>query len=141
MGFTYAPFPTFYGTEEKMEITKEFLQAQIAGLQEQLGNLIGQQAIVRGALGNCEALLRYFETPEPPVQLTLREVYENLAQPAMVEALYFGCEKNGQPEPELVERFEGADVEGLAKGRACGSEGEGSTSVTGKTEETTVPTG
>ena len=40
-----------------MEITKEFLQNQIAGLQQEMGNLLEQASQLRGAIGTCEMLI------------------------------------------------------------------------------------
>ena len=48
-----------------MEITKEFLQNQIAGLTQELGNLLEQASQLRGAIGTCEMLIERLETPEP----------------------------------------------------------------------------
>ena len=48
-----------------MEVTKEFLLQRIGGMQEQLGGLLEQEAMVRGAIDDCQTLLRFLETPEP----------------------------------------------------------------------------
>lgn len=48
-----------------MEITREFLQDQIAGLTHELGNLLDQVSQLRGAIGTCEMLIEHLEAPEP----------------------------------------------------------------------------
>ena len=48
-----------------MEITKEVLQNRIAGLTQELGNLLEQVSQLRGAIGTCEMFIEYLEAPEP----------------------------------------------------------------------------
>lgn len=51
-----------------MEISKEVLQLRLAGMTPQLGQLLEQAAMVRGAISLCNELMAYLETgeAEPP---------------------------------------------------------------------------
>lgn len=51
-----------------MEITKPVLQVRHAAMTQQLGRLLEETAMVRGAINLCEALMDHLATPEaePP---------------------------------------------------------------------------
>ena len=55
-----------------MQITKEVLQLRLAGMEPQLGRLLEEAAMVRGAINLCNELMAYLQTaeavkpPDPP---------------------------------------------------------------------------
>ena len=60
-----------------MQVTKEFLQQRIEGMQGQLEKAVEQVGKLRGAVMDCEQLMDYLDAPEEPV-LTLDELKEEL---------------------------------------------------------------
>lgn len=50
--------------EENVEITKELLELRRAAMTQQLGRLLEETAMVRGALNMCNALMAHLETVE-----------------------------------------------------------------------------
>lgn len=49
-----------------MEITKQLLEIRHAAMTQQLGRLLEERAMVRGALNLCEALMEHLARPDPP---------------------------------------------------------------------------
>ena len=47
-----------------MEITKEFLQNQIASMTQELGNSLDLASQIRGAINTCKMLVEHLKTPE-----------------------------------------------------------------------------
>lgn len=77
-----------------MKITKEYLQQHIIGLAQQLETQLEQVGMIRGAIDVCRVLVDHLEAPEP--------------------------ELPPQPSKSV---FDGADVEGLARGSPMDVEG------------------
>ena len=84
-----------------MEVTKEILEQRIEGLMPQANNLLAQYNQIQGAIAYCHQLIADLTEEIPTVEEVVSQV--------MPGAEVLGIEKT---------TFQGANVEGLAKGAA-----------------------